>query len=104
MAGYIAQCAKIGYEITPAEAATLLAEDLKREHASIAADSDVEAVIALYGEDFINKIRKYDTSRVKNPEQGLRTPLEQAAEQRERAKPRKRMSTREWQLHKRGLK
>jgi hypothetical protein len=104
MAGYIAQCARLGYQITPMEASKLVAEDLRREHKSIAGEADVDAVISLYGEDFLNKLRKYDSSRVKNPEAVLKTPLEQAKEHRVRGTQNKRMTTREWQLHKRGIK
>jgi hypothetical protein len=103
MAGYIAQCARIGYEITPNEAAKLLAEDLRREHKAIIDEANIDSLIGLYGEENIKKLRQYDSARVKNPESGLRPPQEQALP-RDRSKPKKRMSVREWQLHKRGLK
>jgi len=104
MARYISRAAKIGFKMSAQEAAKLVAEDVRSAHERLIGDSDGETLLKLLGDEVANKIRKVDTSRLKNPEAGLQTP-EKSLEPRERRhSPQKRMSTREWQLHKRGLR
>jgi hypothetical protein len=106
MAKYIARSAKIGFEMTALEAAQLVKEDILQAQQRLIGDSDGEMLIKLLGEDIANKIRKYDTAKLKNPEAGLTTPQNQEPRDRigERQKKKKPMSQKEWMLHKRGLK
>lgn len=103
MAKYIARAAKIGFKMTPEEAAQLVKEDIQTAHQRLIGDSDGEILIKLLGEQVANKIRKYDTDKLKSPEQVLRTPVEQGERQKERGKPKERLTPHEWRLHKRGL-
>lgn len=102
MAKYVSRAAKIGFKMTPIEAAKLVDEDLRVSYGRLAKESDGEVLIRLLGEDAANKIRKYDTQRLKNPEQDLRTPTEQR-DLRARARPSngKRMTAKEWREYNR---
>jgi len=104
MAKYISRSAKIGFKMTPDEAAQLVKEDIQVAHQRLIGDSDGETLMKLLGENVANKIRKYDTDRLKTPEQVLRTPTERSAERPQRGKQQTtRMTPHEWRLHKRGL-
>lgn len=103
MAKYISRSAKIGFKMSAMEAAQLVKEDVQNLTQRLVGDSDGDTLIKLLGDNVANKIRKYDTSRIKTPEQVLQTPPEQVRRNREK-EPKKRMSIREWQLMKRGLK
>lgn len=94
MATYIGRAAEIGFEMSAGEAATLVRQDFERRHASIFKNVEGERLNKLLGDEIANKIRKYDVSRLKNPEQNLRTP----ASRSERAKTTgsKKMSYVEW--------
>lgn len=100
MAKYIGRAAKIGFKMTPDEAAQLVHQDLQNQHRSIIGETDGELLIKLLGEDVANKIRKWDTSRVKTPEQFLRTP-EHQGEPKQRGQPSQRMSAKEWREYNR---
>ncbi len=95
MAKYIARSAQIGFKMTAQEAAQLVREDIILAQQRLIGDSDGETLIKLLGEDVANKVRKWDTSRLKNPEPARTTPLEQGPP-RERKTPHKRMSPSEW--------
>lgn len=95
MASYISRAAGIGFKMSADDAARLVKEDLAMEHRAIIGDSDGEVLIKYLGEDITNKVRKYDTGRLKNPEANLRTPVEQG-KTRERGTPHRRMTPREW--------
>lgn len=97
MAKYIGRSAKLGFQMTAAEAAQLVREDVQMAHQRLIGDTDGETLIKLLGEEVANKVRKWDTSRVKSPESQLRTPVEQG-EKSERAarSANKRMSAAEW--------
>jgi hypothetical protein len=84
--------------MSPGEAAQLVREDIQSAHQRLIGDADGDMLMKLLGEDVANKIRKYDTTRVKNPEQYLRSPKhdEQSDSPRERAPSNKRMSAKEW--------
>lgn len=104
MAKYIARSAKIGFKMTPDEAAQLVREDIQMAHQRLVGDSDGEVLLKLLGDQVANKIRKYDTDRLKTPEQMLRTPNEQSGERSKRVQQTKtRLTPHEWRLHKRGL-
>ncbi len=100
MAKYIARSAKIGFKMTPEEAAQLVREDIQVAHQRLIGDSDGEILLKLLGDNVANKIRKYDTDKLKTPEQVLRTPVEQGAPRTR--EPKRRLTAHEWRLHKLG--
>lgn len=104
MAKYVHRAAKIGFKMTAKEAAKLVSDDYEAKIRKLVGNADGESLLKRLGEDAANKIRKYDTSKVKNPNAYLQTPPQGGGEHRERGEQRKRLSSREWQLMKRGLK
>ncbi len=97
MAKYIQQAAKLQFKMTADEAAKLVKEDIEVRMRRLIGDSDGETLIKLLGEDTANKVRKWDTSRIKDPNQFIKTPAEQAERHtRQRVAPGKRMSPTEW--------
>ena len=105
MAKYIGRAAKIGFQMDAKEAAQLVREDIQLAHQRLVGDSDGETLIKLLGEEVANKVRKWDTSRIKTPESNLRTPVEQGApRERDKAASGKRMSAKEWREYNRGKK
>ncbi len=104
MAKYISRSAKIGFKMSAKEAAQLVKEDIEQLTRRVVGDSDGDRLVKLLGDNVANKIRKYDTDRIKTPEQSLQTPEVQNRRPREFKEAKKRMSVREWQLMKRGLK
>lgn len=74
MAGYIRRAAEIGYGITPAEAAKLVEQDEERLHAAAFANKPIETIIKYLGEDGVRKVREYQSSQLKRPEDNLNTP------------------------------
>jgi hypothetical protein len=103
MAKYIARSAKIGFKMTPDEAAQLVREDIQQAHKRLIGDSDGDTLIKLLGEDVANKIRKYDTSKLKDPNQYLQTPKNQEkSESKVRTNSNKRMTPLEWKKFNRG--
>jgi hypothetical protein len=103
MAKYIKRATEIGFKMTAQEAAKLVKEDIITRQKSLVGDLDGDALINYFGEDVANKIRKWDTSRVKTPEQNLKTP-EPSYERKpsDRNKPTKRMTPDEWRNFNRG--
>jgi hypothetical protein len=104
MAKYIARSAKLGFQMTAAEAATLVKEDIQLKTQKLFEEADGDTLIKLLGEPAANKIRKWDTSRVKSPEQGLRTPSEQPEQTRSRREPhpgKRGLSYKEWREYNR---
>ncbi len=67
MAKYIQRSAAIGFKLSPDEAAKLVKEDLEVKLRRIIGESDGETLLKLLGDDVANKVRKFDTSRVKDP-------------------------------------
>lgn len=99
MAKYIARAAGIGFQMNAKEAAQLVKEDVLMAHQRLIGDTDGETLIKLIGEETANKVRKWDTSRLKSPEQNLKTPSEQQSGGDRRDRKRadgKRMSPSEW--------
>lgn len=101
MAKYVGRAAQIGFKMTAQEAAQLVREDLVSQHKTVIGESDGEALIRILGEDVANKVRKWDTSRVKSPEQNLQTPVEQG-EPKDRSRP-SGLSKKEYAVYKRNL-
>lgn len=104
MAKYIARAAKINFEMTPQEAAKLVQqdEDTRIEHRL--KNATPEQIIQILKEEGVQKVRGYDTSRLKDPNSGLKTPTEQSepntARARNSSKP---MTVQQWRRHKMGL-
>lgn len=96
MAKYVARAAQIGFKMTPQEAAQLVKEDLQKAHMALIGDSDGDTLIRLLGEDVANKVRKWDTSRVRTPEQNLKTPEQQGEPSQRTRSNGKRMTPKEW--------
>lgn len=107
MATYIRNAAKIGFKMTPKEAAMLVKEDHeKREHAytrSRLSSLEGDALIKFLGEDVANKLRQYDVSKLKNPEGTLKTPSfdQQVTRKRDDDGGNKRMTPAEWRAYNR---
>ena len=98
MAKYISRSAKIGFEMTPAEAAQLVKEDIETAQKSLYGDVDAETLIRLLGDQGLQKIRQYEVSKLKNPDNP--TPQEQG--QRRQKSPGERMTPAEWRRYNRG--
>ncbi len=77
MAKYIHRAAKIGFEMKPDEAAQLVREDEETRFRHRFDESDAESLVKLLGESGLKKIREYDTSRLKDPNAQLKTPIDQ---------------------------
>lgn len=100
MASHIARAARLKVEITAQEAAMLVEDDLKTQHSSIYRNADAASLVKLLGEENMKKIRKYDTDSIRNPEQFLKTPTEQAPI-RQKAPTNRRMTPKEWREYNR---
>lgn len=96
MAKYISRAAKLNFEMTPAEAAKLVKEDIERSHQNLYGESDAETLARLLGEQGLQKIRTYDTSRLKDPNANLKTPMDQSEPNARARNSTKRMSPQEW--------
>lgn len=105
IASYVQESARIAQAegfpassvLTVDEAAQLVQSDLAEVARTIASDADAEYLINLLGEDVANKIRKYDLSRVKDPNAGAKTPVEQGEKStRSERNSKERMGHREW--------
>lgn len=97
MAKYISRSAKIGFKMSPQEAASLVKEDIERATKSLYGNSDGETLLRLLGDDVANKMLQARGSKVKSPESHLTTPKDQDFTPRERGgAPNKRMSAKEW--------
>lgn len=95
MAKYIYRASKIGFQMTAVEAAKLVREDVETNFRTLYGESDPETLVKLLGEQGLQKIRGYDTSRLKDPNAVLKTPTEQGEVNRKRD-PGRRMTTQEW--------
>lgn len=96
MAGYIKRAADIGYKITADEAAKLVHEDEQKRIQSIVGGSEADILAKLLGEDTLQKLRAYETQRVKDPNSQLNTPKDQADEVRRKRDGTTRMTPQEW--------
>lgn len=102
MAKYVSRAAKIGFKMTAVEAAQLVREDIQMAHQRLIGDADGDVLMKLLGDEVANKIRKYDTQRVRNPEQNLKTPTEQGEARAMRPKSGgKRMTAQDWRNYNR---
>jgi hypothetical protein len=96
MAKYISRSAKIGFEMTPSEAAQLVKEDIQKAQLALFQDADGDTLLRLLGDQTAAKILQARGAKVKTPEDQLRTPSNQG-EPRERVRDTsKRMTPKEW--------
>lgn len=95
MAKYIYRASKIGFQMTAQEAAKLVREDVETNFRTLYGESDPETLVKLLGENGLQKIRGYDTSRLKDPNAVLKTPEQQGEVHRKRETG-KRMTPQEW--------
>lgn len=102
MAKYVGRFAKIGVKITAQEAAKLVEQDLVNRNKSIYENADAETLVRMLGEDTVNKLRGWDTNRLKDPTAGLRD-TQPAGEKRDRKDSPKRLTPHEWRRLNRGF-
>lgn len=100
MAKYIHRASKIGFKMSPQEAAILVKEDLQTRVAAIVGQSEGDILLKLLGDDTAAKLLAARGAQVKDPNAQLTTPTEQTRS--ERGKPRERMNQREWRRFNRG--
>jgi hypothetical protein len=96
MAFYIHQAAELKMPMTAKEAAQLVREDLLKVQKNVLAETDPEALIELLGPEVAAKIRKHDLSKLRSPEQFLKTPEPNPEHRRNRRAPSKRLTHSEW--------
>lgn len=96
MAKYISRSAKIGFQMTAQEAAKLVTEDIEERQRRLYSSADAETLIRLLGDQGLQKIRTYDTSRLKDPNANLVTPKEQGEIRPRTRSTAKRMTPQEW--------
>lgn len=96
MAKYISRSAKIGFKMTPSEAAQLVKEDVQRAQLNLIGNADGETLLKLLGDDVAAKILTARGAKVKNPESKLQTPKEQGQPSEKLRSNKKRMSPKEW--------
>jgi hypothetical protein len=104
MAEYISKYAKVKIPITAKEAAILVQQDIEAAQTRIYQGATPEQLLKLLGEEGVQKLRAYDVSKLKSPEQHLLTPQGQPETgTRKRSSSTGRYTPSEWRLHKRGL-
>jgi len=99
MARYVQDYASNGIKISAAEAAQLVKEDVTERHRKLIEETDGEMLIKLLGEKTANKVRKWDTSRIKTPEDNLRTPAKSGNPPAPRQNRSSRMTPAEWKRY-----
>lgn len=66
MAQLLQQNIKHGLDLEPSHLAQLVREDYQKELASLINASNPEQIIAMFGEDTVNKLRKHDLQKLKS--------------------------------------
>lgn len=102
MAKKISQAAKIGYKLSPKEAATLVKEDVQKAQLNLVGNADGETLLRLFGDEVAKKILQARGAKVK--QQGFNTPQDQAERRELQTAKSGRMSPEEWAKFKRGIK
>ncbi len=102
MAKYISRATKMNFKMTAQEAAKLVKEDLQAVHKQLYGSAEGDTLIKLLGEDVANKVRKYDTSRLKDPNAYMRTPAGQEINKPREGRTAKRLTPSEWKAFKRS--
>jgi hypothetical protein len=100
MARYIGEATKINFKMTAQEAAKLVKEDMMEAQRRLIGETDGEMLIKLLGDDVANKIRKWDTGRLRDPNPP-RVSAEDQGKPREKRVVHKRMSAKEWREYNR---
>lgn len=96
MAEYIAKAAKAKIPMSAKEAAILVQQDLEEVQTRIYKDATPEQLIKLLGEEGLQKLRAYDTAKLRSPEANLVTPPDQGDVQPRKRNSSGRMSPKEW--------
>jgi hypothetical protein len=96
MAAYMGRAAKIGFEMTAAEAAKLVQEDHEQEKSLLLKNATPEQILKFIGEEGLQKIRAYDAAQIRSPQDHLKTPIEQGDVGSRSRNTVKRFSHREW--------
>lgn len=75
-----------GLELSPSQLATMVKEDYQKELVSLIGGSEADQILALFGDELSNKIRKYDLAKFKqnNSNQAKPQNLESNMEQPQR--------------------
>jgi hypothetical protein len=68
MAYYMEAALLEGSEITPEESAALVEQDMKDYYGELIEKATPEQLIGLFGENVVQKVEKYKTSKIKTPE------------------------------------
>ncbi len=82
--------------MTAVEAAKLVQQDVEMRNQHLFKNLSPDQIIKIVGEDGLKKLREFDTSRLKDPSSGLKTPDEQGEITRKRDPSVKRMTPAEW--------
>ncbi len=102
MAKKISQAAKIGYKLSPKEAATLVKEDVQKAQLNLVGNADGETLLRLFGDEVAKKILQARGAKVK--QQGFGSPSDQPERRELQTQKSGRMSPEEWSKFKRGIK
>lgn len=95
MAKYISKSAKIGFKMTPHEAAQLVREDIQRAQMNLIGNADGETLLKLLGDDVAKKLLQARGAKVKQT--NYNTPSEQGQKREiDRSSSGKRMTPKEW--------
>ena len=70
MAFYMESALKEGVEISAKDAATLVKEDMANYYKDLAEKASPEQLISIFGEKLGTKLKNYDLSKIKTPEDG----------------------------------
>jgi hypothetical protein len=96
MARYIARAASINFPMTPLEAAKLVQEDEDVRIRHRLKNATPEQMVKILDEEGLQKVRSYDTARLKDPNAGLSTPKEQSDGAPRKRDSSRRMTPSEW--------
>lgn len=102
MAGYVARAAKLNIPMSAVEAAKLVEEDESARVEHVLRNATPEQMIKILKEEGLQKVRGYDTSRLKDPNAQLKTPEKQGEVTRKREPSGQRMSPEQWRKFNRG--
>ena len=95
MASYIKRAADLKFEMTAEEAAKLVKDDQETHYRNLYGEADPETLARLLGDAGLQKVRTYDTAKIKDPAAQLKTPEEQG-ESRKKRDNTKRMTPQQW--------
>jgi len=103
MAHYIKLAAELdNYAMTADEASKLVQDDYTKKYRSVIANADGEQLMKLLGDDIANKVRKWDTSRVKDPNQFIKTPEKQGEKSERKTNKSAKPTNTSWQNYNRS--